>query len=85
VLSEGLREPSRPRWALHGAGGVGWAVEAPDGLDAGVGAAMGTPRGGRLPGGWQIESHSAPVGFCLRSRLLMSGTGSAHAIPVLGA
>ena len=36
MLSEGLREPSRPRWALHGAGGVGWAVEAPDGLDAGV-------------------------------------------------
>jgi hypothetical protein len=32
----GLREPSRPSDVLHAAGGVGRAVEVPQGLDGGV-------------------------------------------------
>jgi hypothetical protein len=36
VLAHGLREPGRPWDALHGAGGVGRAVEVLEGLDEGV-------------------------------------------------
>jgi hypothetical protein len=36
VLADGLREPGRPRWALHGAGDVGRALEVPRWLDEGV-------------------------------------------------
>ena len=36
MLADGLREPSRPWDALHAAGGVGRAVEVPEGLDEGV-------------------------------------------------
>jgi hypothetical protein len=36
VLEDGLREPSRPRDPLPGAGGVRWAVEVPGRLDEGV-------------------------------------------------
>jgi hypothetical protein len=36
VLAHGLREPSGPWDTLHGAGGVGRAVEVPEGLDEGV-------------------------------------------------
>ncbi len=36
MLADGLREPGRSEWALYGAGGVGWAVEVPEGLDEGL-------------------------------------------------
>jgi len=36
VLAHGLREPSRPGWALRGAGELGWSVEVPKGPDEGV-------------------------------------------------
>jgi hypothetical protein len=36
VLEHGVREPFRARWALHGAGDVGRAVEVPRWLDEGV-------------------------------------------------
>jgi hypothetical protein len=36
MLAHGLREPRRPWNALHGAGGVGRAVEVPRGLDESV-------------------------------------------------
>jgi hypothetical protein len=55
VLEHGVREPFRARWALHGAGDVGRAVEVLEGLDKGVGRASGTRTSWWARGGWHYE------------------------------
>ena len=62
MLAHGLREPSGPWNALHGAGDVGRAVEVPKGLDEGVDVRAARRRtGGReaLPGKFLSRSPSA--------------------------
>ena len=61
MLADGLREPRRPRWALHAAGDVGRPVEVPGWLDEG--AVVRAARGRAAVGS---EAHSGLNAPCVR-------------------